>query len=327
MSNEEGETKPLFREDEQTTVMARPASPRRRTQWWTVSLVVSAAALAVAFIGGRMVADLPLSHRLFAVRAVGVSGLARTPRDDAIRAAGLLDARSLLALNLEHGVAAVESLPWVRRATLRRQLPDRVQLDVVEHVAALSAMLGELWLVNTDGQPFKHFTADDQLVLPMVTGLSAQPQVEVPYAEQGALVARLGQALCLHDALVAARDDLYNVEQLHHDEDLGWSVTVLLGRAQGQTPGERAGVTVHLGTDPLARLGHVVDALSALADRKLTPRTVWAANLHQAGRVQVALQGGPFVASAPAASLSRSVRARPSPRRPAPPRRRSPAPR
>lgn len=276
--------------DEKTEVMARPAPPWRR---WAGAAALSMALAALAWQGGRALAGSRLTGSVFKVRAIEVSGLSRTPRDEALATAGLAMHQSILRVPLKQGVEALESLPWVRRAAIRRQLPDRLRVDVVEHTASLAVQLGELWWVNPDGEPFKRFSARDHLVLPMVTGLHAQPPSERAYAEQPLLVAQLREALALHDALSRIRDDLFNVEELHHDPDMGWSAVVLLGRAQKQSRQSRVSVTAHLGKRPIERLPMLVASLTELADRRLVPRTIWAANGRQAGRVQVELASAP----------------------------------
>lgn len=63
---------------------------------------------------------------------------------------------------------AVEAIPWVRSASLRRRWPDRLELRVVERVAL--ARWGEGALVDADGVIFKPEEGDLPRGLPRLSG-------------------------------------------------------------------------------------------------------------------------------------------------------------
>jgi len=63
---------------------------------------------------------------------------------------------------------AVEAIPWVRSASLRRRWPDRLELTVVERVAL--ARWGEDALVDADGVIFKPEESDIPWGLPRLSG-------------------------------------------------------------------------------------------------------------------------------------------------------------
>jgi cell division protein FtsQ len=75
----------------------------------------------------------------------------------------------LLSVNLDEARVAFEKLPWVRRAELRRQWPDALELALEEHVAVArwSRADGEPRLVNTHGEVF---TAGGGEELPAFSG-------------------------------------------------------------------------------------------------------------------------------------------------------------
>ena len=261
----------------------------RRVTTLGVTMLAGASLLAGAAMLGRVVVRSgPLQ-----VRGIEVRGLVRTERAQLLNAADLGLSRPLLGVNLTATVRAIEALPWVQHATVRRQLPDRLRVEVQEHVAKAAAMVGELWLVNPAGEPFKRFASDDALVLPVITGVHAQPSAERPLVAQPAVVTRLQDGLELLDAMVEVRDDLYNVDELHFDADLGWSCVLLLGRAHGGPNKPRPTVTVHMGHAPKTRLPVLVYALERLAERRDVPEVIWAAHAHQEGRVQVRLAQAP----------------------------------
>ncbi len=106
-----------------------------------------------------MVIQLPV----FPLREVEVTGrIARTTPDQvhAIVAGELKG--NFFTLDLDATRTAFQKLPWVRRATLRRHWPDRLEVDIEEHVVL--ARWRDSALVNTYGEVFEAATSE---VLPV----------------------------------------------------------------------------------------------------------------------------------------------------------------
>jgi cell division protein FtsQ len=82
-------------------------------------------------------------------------------------------AGNFLSLDLDHARDAFESVPWVRRATVRRVFPDRLSVQLEEHRAAAlwDDDAGEERLVNTFGEVFEANVGDvEDDVLPRLSG-------------------------------------------------------------------------------------------------------------------------------------------------------------
>jgi len=80
---------------------------------------------------------------------------------------------SFLSLDLARARDAFESVPWVRRATVRRLWPDRLAVQIEEHrVAALwNADTSDEALVNTHGEVFEANLGDvEDDALPRLSG-------------------------------------------------------------------------------------------------------------------------------------------------------------
>jgi cell division protein FtsQ len=106
-----------------------------------------------------MVIQLPV----FPLREVEVTGRITRTTPDQVHAivAGELKG-NFFTLDLDATRTAFQKLPWVRRATLRRHWPDRLEVDIEEHVVL--ARWRDSALVNTYGEVFEAATSE---VLPV----------------------------------------------------------------------------------------------------------------------------------------------------------------
>jgi cell division protein FtsQ len=100
---------------------------------------------------------------VFALREVEVTGqIARTTRDQVHAIVADRLKGNFFTLDLDATRTAFQKLPWVRRATLRRRWPDRLEVDLEEHVVL--ARWRDSALVNTHGEVFEAATGE---VLPV----------------------------------------------------------------------------------------------------------------------------------------------------------------
>jgi cell division protein FtsQ len=114
-----------------------------------------------------------LRHPLFAIRAITVVG--ETTHNSAVTlranvASGL--AGNFFTLDLAAAREAFESVPWVRGATVRREFPNRLRVQLSEHQpVALWGEEGGSQLVNSFGEVFEANVGDvEQEDLPRLAG-------------------------------------------------------------------------------------------------------------------------------------------------------------
>ena len=145
------------------------------------------AGIAVLALAGAGFALLWRSS-LFPVSAIDVRGsLARTAVGDVRAAAEGRVSGNFFALSPADVRAGVERLPWVRRASVRRVWPDRLEITLEEHVAL--ARWGDDSLVNTYGEKF---TAEVNDYLPVfLAPAGTEREVARRYARFSAAVAPL----------------------------------------------------------------------------------------------------------------------------------------
>lgn len=110
----------------------------------------------------------------FAVREVLVRGRQITSRGDLIAALDVHSGMPILAIDMEETRQRVESLGWVKTATIARRLPDTVYLQVEERQAlALWQHKGRIALIDREGKVIQRHKLEGFAALPRVVGEDA----------------------------------------------------------------------------------------------------------------------------------------------------------
>jgi cell division protein FtsQ len=139
---------------------------------------------------------------LFPIREIEVTtALKQTTRDDIQNAARRHVDGNFFAVSPDALRIGLERLPWVRRASVRRVWPDRLQVELEEHVAL--ARWGDDALVNTYGERFQGSAdraeaarAPATASLPLFIGpAGTERDIAVRYARFAAVLAPLGAPL------------------------------------------------------------------------------------------------------------------------------------
>jgi cell division protein FtsQ len=154
----------------------------------TAGALVGIAGLVFAIVGIALLLRSPL----FPVTELEVkNALAKTTRQEIEAAARARIGGNFFAVDPAGVRAALEQLPWVRRVSVRRIWPDRLEVTLEEHVAL--GRWGDDALVNTYGERFSGRTEE---ALPIFFG-PAGTELEVArrYARFARLVAPLGARL------------------------------------------------------------------------------------------------------------------------------------
>jgi cell division protein FtsQ len=126
-----------------------------------------------------------LRHPLFAIAGITVQG--DTAHNSAVTLRANVAPRlagNFFTVNLDAARQAFEAVPWVRKAVVRREFPNRLRVLLQEHQAvALWGAETDSRLVNNFGEVFEANTGDvEQEELPRLAGPDAQsPQVLAMY--------------------------------------------------------------------------------------------------------------------------------------------------
>jgi cell division protein FtsQ len=147
-----------------------------------VRVSIAIVLLSGAYFGaGRLHVWVTTSPR-FALQAITFAGASRADPGELARSAGLVKGVNLFQLDLAAAQRALEQHPWVREAEVTRHFPAAVSVRIAEHVPAALVSMGDLYLLDREGEPFRRVQPGDALDLPLVTGVSRESYVQEPAA-------------------------------------------------------------------------------------------------------------------------------------------------
>jgi len=151
------------------------------------------AALAAALTGAAV--WLSRMPALPVTRVDFTEALANTRRDEIERVLRPALKGNFFSVNLEAARGALERLPWVRRAQVRRVWPSRLAVSIEEHRAVARWGEGRGELVNSYGEVFAALLPEDRLAaLPLLSGpAGAAPEVLARHADLVARFAAIGE--------------------------------------------------------------------------------------------------------------------------------------
>ncbi|MEM8800582.1 MAG: FtsQ-type POTRA domain-containing protein, partial [Pseudomonadota bacterium] len=110
----------------------------------------------------------------FTVSEIEVEGGTHVATDLVIAAAGFDLDSEILPIDLSRAKRAIENLPWVKRASVSRRLPDRLMVHIEEYEpAALWQLEQRLWLIDESGTPIVEVAPVDYPELFLLIGKGA----------------------------------------------------------------------------------------------------------------------------------------------------------
>jgi cell division protein FtsQ len=128
----------------------------------------------------------------FALKRISYRGLGHATEQDVLRYTGLQQGQNLFQMDLGTLERSLGVHPWVKTVELRRRLPDMVEVNVTEHVPVALISLGDLYLLDADGEPFKRVRVGDALDLVLVSGVDRDAYGKEPEAVRARLRGALG---------------------------------------------------------------------------------------------------------------------------------------
>jgi len=137
---------------------------------------------------------------------------------------------NLWALDRDAVAQAMAAHPWVRTVEVTRSLPDTLQLRVEERAPVALASLGDLYVVDADGAPFKRLSPAEALDLPLLTGLTREAAEKDPTGTAVRLREALGVADAYQRAFERPRLSEVQLGEAGFDLVIADGTRVVLGR-------------------------------------------------------------------------------------------------
>jgi cell division protein FtsQ len=111
------------------------------------------------------------SHPYFVLTSVEVEGNLRTSDADILALAGIQAGESMWDVSPSAVRARLSAHPWIQRATVRRDGPGRIVIEVRERKPIAIVRFDQLHYVDRRGHVLGELGGDDSRNLPMITGL------------------------------------------------------------------------------------------------------------------------------------------------------------
>jgi cell division protein FtsQ len=153
--------------------------------------LLTAALTAGLIWGGVALRAWALASPRFELQEVSFTGLTRASRPELVKLSGLAPGQNLFTLDVAVLEKAMLQHPWVLSVEVTRHFPSSVSVQVVEHTPQALVVLGDLYVLDAEGEPFKRVTPGDGLDLPLVTGVERDEYVKDPDAVREQLKAAL----------------------------------------------------------------------------------------------------------------------------------------
>lgn len=176
--------------------LSRQAGARRcRARWWRPlrTIVLWGGVLAAGGWTSLTACQMLSPHldRAVAIHQIAVTGTTEVSRSEIIEQLKLSPRDTLLTINTTRLALRVESLPWVKRAIVRRELPHTLAVHVVERrpAAVLRAPTVTL-LLDEEAHPLVELAQMTEPALPVLVGI--QPRHILNKEPEWVSVARKG---------------------------------------------------------------------------------------------------------------------------------------
>ena len=198
------------------TMTDDPKPPREWPRRLAVASLKLGSVVAVAWallVGGREVYEYATTSPRFEVQHFIYEPTSHVDDDVLRELLGIAPGTNILACDLTELSEKVAAHPWVAQAIVTRNLPDTLEVRVVEHEPAAIVLAERFYLVDAAGKPFKPVDRGERGELPIITGIERTELAD----EREAAIAKIADALALIDLYQAKQRP--RLGELHLDED------------------------------------------------------------------------------------------------------------
>lgn len=117
-------------------------------------------------------------HPYLEIKSIEVRGGKRLSAEEVVIVSGINSGDNIITVDIASSTKNIVSNSFIKKAEVKRILPDKVIIEIEEHVpvafimtSGRSQSTSGLYVMGSDGEMFKKFSVTDNLDLPVVTGL------------------------------------------------------------------------------------------------------------------------------------------------------------
>lgn len=157
-----------------TTILTKKNRPKRppgviRGEIFRALAIISVAGLLAIFMVYAY--NFAMCADYFRLKNTIVKGCNKVSKEKVVELAEISSSMNILTANLGKMARGIEDDPWIKSASVGREFPDRLVIEVVERDAfALLKKDKDLYVVDRGGEVFKKFEAGDRINAPVLTG-------------------------------------------------------------------------------------------------------------------------------------------------------------
>lgn len=158
----------------------------------------------------------------FEVKKVVLKGSSNLEEQEALTLMGLNKPSNLLAVRLGVMAENLKSHSWIKDASLRRQLPGTILVEVQERKPRALIDLGTIYYLDGSGLPIVKVEKDEKVELPLITGFS-----RVDFLRRSETIKEYMTEIYMFLDVAEARTDrfrLENIAQISFDPVRGLTV-------------------------------------------------------------------------------------------------------
>jgi cell division septal protein FtsQ len=141
-----------------------------------ISLSVVAILVASASLYGGWIYITTDSR--FDIAAIEVEGNEKVSKDEILRAAGMGQAKNIFTYNVRAAGREIEGMPWVKKVTIERRLPDTLSIQVIERQPVALIKLGKFYYFDAEGNIFAEADSTTGWNFPVLSGIDKEKLLE-----------------------------------------------------------------------------------------------------------------------------------------------------
>jgi len=152
----------------------RGKKPQRIRKYIEPGVRISAGFLGLIVMSFALMAGYDFLNRChyFSATTIQVDGLNRLTASEVLNQAQIEKGVNIMAVNLPLTRKRLMAHPWIADVSVRRRLPDALELNVIEQVPLAVVDLGRTFVINQQGDIFKKAESTDLKNYPIISGLS-----------------------------------------------------------------------------------------------------------------------------------------------------------